>query len=105
MKGNHMQNIDTRPAVADKAPGIVHRLRSRIAAGTLIVAALVIGAVSPASASTSSTDLTGGAGDTFFTTITAYFTGHVLPSVLVLLALMVGVGVLIKWGKRAAKSS
>ena len=53
----------------------------------------------------SGTDLTDGAGDTFFSTITSYFTSDVLPAVLVLLALMVGVGVLIKLGKRAAKSS
>jgi hypothetical protein len=50
------------------------------------------------------TDITNGAGDTFFTTITQYFTGHVLISVLLLLAVMVGAGVLISWGRKAAKA-
>lgn len=105
MKGkvNIMNEIITRP-VAVKAPGILKRSRSRIAAVLVSIAFLLVGSATAASA-TPSTDLTDGAGDTFFSTITAYFTGDVLPAVLVLLALMVGVGVLIKWGKRAAKSS
>lgn len=73
---------------------------------TIIVpmALVTAGSTSGAFAVGSSTDLTGGAGDTFFTKITAYFTGHVLVSVLALLALTVGASVLISWAKRAAKS-
>jgi len=75
--------------------------RARVALGSLFVAlAFAVGSVPAANAS--STDLTGGEGDTFFTTITSYFTDHVLGSVLTLLALMVGVGVLISWGRKAA---
>lgn len=73
---------------------------------TIVVpmALVTVGGTSGAFAVGSSTDLTGGAGDTFFTKITAYFTGHVLVSVLALLALTVGASVLISWAKRAAKS-
>lgn len=99
-----MQITETRPVVADKV-SVLSRLRSRIAAIVITVAAFTVATIAPASATPPDTDLTDGAGDTFFSTITSYFTGDVLPAVLVLLALMVGVGVLIKWGKRAAKSS
>lgn len=73
---------------------------------TILVPAVLVtaGSTSGAYAVGSSTDLTNGAGDTFFTKITSYFTGHVLVSVLALLALTVGVSMLIGWGKRAAKS-
>lgn len=73
---------------------------------TIVVpmALVTAGSTSGAFALGSSTDLTNGAGDTFFTKITAYFTGHVLVSVLALLALTVGASVLISWAKRAAKS-
>jgi hypothetical protein len=70
-----------------------------------VISAVMIPTLGIGAAGATTTDLTNGAGDTFFSTITSYFTGDVLPAVLVLLALMVGVGVLIKWGKRAAKSS
>lgn len=74
--------------------------------GTIMVPMVLVtaGSTSGAFAVGSSTDLTGGAGDTFFTKITGYFTGHVLVSVLALLALTVGASVLISWAKRAAKS-
>jgi len=44
-----------------------------------------------------------GSGDTFFTSLTSYFQDHVISSVLLLLALLVGVGMLIRWGVRVAK--
>lgn len=75
-------------------------------ASTIVVTGALVtaGATGGAYAVGSSTDLTNGAGDTFFTKITAYFTGHVLVAVLTLLAVTVGTSVLIAWGKRAAKS-
>lgn len=74
--------------------------------GTVVVTGALVtaGSTSGAFAVGSSTDLTNGAGDTFFTAIRAYFTGHVLIAVLALLALTVGTSMLISWGKRAAKS-
>lgn len=76
----------------------------RLTTVALVVPMVTAGAVGGAYAVGSSTDLTNGAGDTFFTKITGYFTGHVLVSVLALLALTVGASVLISWAKRAAKS-
>ena len=100
-----MQSTITAPAVAQKR-SLIARIRTRIGAVLATLAFIVGVPVASASATApSGTDLTDGAGDTFFSTITSYFTSDVLPAVLVLLALMVGVGVLIKWGKRAAKSS
>lgn len=93
------------PAVPTVKRGIVARMRTRIGAILATLAFMIGVPVASASATAPGTDLTNGAGDTFFSTITSYFTSDVLPAVLVLLALMVGVGVLIKWGKRAAKSS
>lgn len=92
----------TASAVTSKA-GIVARLRNSIAMKlALLTTALVVVPASAASATT--TDLTGGAGDTFFDTITSYFQDHVIGAVLALFALVVGVGVLMKWGRKAAKS-
>lgn len=81
------------------------RAWARRTATIMVPMALVTaGSTGGAFAVGSSTDLTNGAGDTFFTKITSYFTGHVLVSVLALLALTVGASVLISWAKRAAKS-
>lgn len=84
---------------------VVSRTWARRTATVFVPMALVmVGSTSGAYAVGSSTDLTNGSGDTFFTKITAYFTGHVLVSVLALLAITVGSSVLISWAKRAAKS-
>lgn len=101
-----MQVLDRKTtAAAVRKAGAVARTRKGLAS-LLVTLAFVVGTVSPASAATPdpTTDVTGGAGDTFFTTLTSYFTGHVLISVLALLALTVGVSMLIGWGRKAAKS-
>lgn len=74
--------------------------------GTIVVTGALVtaGSTGGAFAVGSSTDLTNGAGDTFYSKITSYFTGHVLVATLALLALTVGASMLIAWGKRAAKS-
>lgn len=66
---------------------------------------LVGGTEASFATTTDGTDITGGAGDTFFSTLTDYFKGHVISSVLLLLALVVGVSMLISWGRKAAKKS
>lgn len=90
-----------------RTPGayIKSKVWARRAATVLVPVGLVLaGSISPAMALGSSTDLTGGAGDTFFTTIENYFKQHVIASVLVLLALTLGVSMLIGWGKKGAKA-
>jgi len=95
---------------------IVHALRwvralfagkawARRAGVVLVPAGLVLaGSAGPAFALGSSTDLTGGSGDTFFTSIENYFKQHVIASVLALLALVVGLSMLIGWGRKVAKA-
>lgn len=87
-----------------KAYFVAHAWARRTGAIIVPMALVTAGSTGGAFALGSSTDLTNGAGDTFFTKITQYFTGHVLVSVLALLALTVGASVLISWAKRAAKS-
>jgi hypothetical protein len=54
---------------------------------------------------TAPADPTGGAGDTFFTGIQDYLTGHLIVLVLGLAVIGVIIGLVIKWGKKAAKSA
>lgn len=80
--------------------------RGRMALGTLSVAAvgMVVGAGSAFATPPVVTDPTGGAGDQFFSAISSYITAHLIPSVITLTILVVGFGMLLAWGKRAAKS-
>lgn len=83
-------------------------VRGRIVKGAVIASGVAVPLFSTGVANAATpdpaTDLTGGSGDTFFTSLTSYFTGHVLISVLALLALVVGAGMLIGWGRKAAKA-
>jgi hypothetical protein len=92
----------------DKINSTVRQIgrRGRMALGTLSVAAvgMVVGAGSAFATVPDPTDPTGGAGDTFFSSIASYITGHLIPSVITLTILVVGFGMLLAWGKRAAKS-
>ena len=51
----------------------------------------------------SSTDLTNGAGASFFTKMDAYLNGHVVVQVLVLLAMVTGLSLLVGWIKKASR--
>lgn len=83
----------------------VRRVRGRVSGVLVTLAFLVAGAgVGTASATTGSTDPTGGAGDTFFTSLTSYLTGHLIAAVLALAVIGVSVSMLLSWGKKAAKS-
>jgi type IV secretory pathway VirB2 component (pilin) len=79
--------------------GPVSRLRSRVASVLVVIAAVLVGFVSPASAQ----DLTGGAGDSFFSAITGYIQGPLGIAVLTLFAIITGFAVLMKWGGKVAK--
>lgn len=97
-------NSKTEVAPVEGRKGVVMRARARVASVVIVTAAFIVGSISPALATPPDTDLTNGSGDTFFSSITSYFTDHVLIAVLALLALMVGAGVLISWGRKAAKA-
>ena len=83
----------------------VRRMRNRVSGVLVTLAFLVAGAgVGTASATTGSTDPTGGAGDTFFTSLTSYLQDHLIVAVLALAVIGVSVSMLLSWGKKAAKS-
>jgi TctA family transporter len=96
-------NLTETPAATRK--GLVTRARIRIASVLAVAAAWFIGGIAPSFASPPDTDLTGGNGDTFITSLTSYFTDHVIVSVLALAAVTIGVGMLLRWGSKAAKRS
>ena len=84
--------------------GLFKRARNRIAGGLITAAFLVVGAGTAANASTGSSDPTGGAGATFFSSLTSYLQDNLIVSVLALAVIGVAVGMLLSWGKKAAKS-
>lgn len=97
-------NATLTPA-ADVAVRTSHRVRNA-AAATLVTLAFVIGGASSASAQTvDPADPLDGAGDGFFTTLTGYLTGSLIPAVIGLTVIGVAVAMLIKWGKKGAKSA
>lgn len=97
--------MQTIPQAAVQAAPVsrVSRLRGRIAAVVVTLAFAIGGSASSAFAVV--TDPTAGAGDTFFTTLSGYLTTYLIPAVLTLTVIGVAVSMLLKWGKRAAKSS
>jgi hypothetical protein len=97
------QLADSGPAPVAKV-GLFTRSRKRAAGVLATLAFLVAGSATAANASTPSTDPTGGAGDTFFTSLTAYLQGHLIVAVLALAVIGVAVSMLLSWGKKAAKS-
>lgn len=100
-----MTGLKSKNTVACAAPvsGPVNRFRSRIAALLVIITASLVGVVSPASASTPDPDLTGGAGSTFFDSITNYVQGPLGIATLTLFAIVVGFALVMKWGGKVAK--
>ncbi len=97
----------TRAGLVGRVVAGFRRLRGRVS-GVLVTLAFLVGGagVSTASATTgtTSTDPTGGAGDTFFTSLQSYLTGHLITAVLALAVIGVSVSMLLSWGKKAAKS-
>lgn len=103
MKGGAVSALSNKPENSGVQAGRPVRNRLSVA-GSAFVATLGLMLIAAAPASATSTDLTGGAGATFFSQITSYFKDHVIAAVLALFALTIGVGVLMGWGRKAAKS-
>ncbi|MBN9326846.1 MAG: hypothetical protein BGO38_05360 [Cellulomonas sp. 73-145] len=91
------------PVKVGRFARFMSKTRNRIAL-TLSAAAVTVLAPEAAFATTPSTDPTGGAGDTFFTSLTSYLQGHLIVAVLGLAVIGISVGMLLGWGKKAAKS-
>lgn len=95
-----MQTI-TQDSVVVAKP--VSRIRRRIAV-MLFALASVFG-FGAANAFALPVDPLSGAGDTFFTTLSGYLTTTLVPAVIGLAVIGIAVSMLIKWGKKGAKSS
>lgn len=79
-------------------------VKRRVALISATVALLTL-AGSTASYADTPTDPTGGAGASFFTSVTSYLQNNLIAAVLGLAVIGVIVSMIIKWGKKAAKSS
>lgn len=94
---------NTQGGIVAKIKGGIRRARLAVAGGFATAAFAIAGAGSAQAAE--GDDPTGGAGATFFSTITDYLTGNLIAAVLGLAVIGVVVSLIIKWGKKAAKSS
>jgi len=84
---------------------LVTRLRGKIASVLAFLAVLVVVAPTSANAAPApGTGLLGGSETSFFSTIQGYLTGSLLPLVFVLAAVVIGAGMLIKYGRKAVSS-
>lgn len=105
-----MQTIDaptveqTREAVtgSDKPRGIVARVRILLGTFTAALSVILLGG-SAAFASTPA-DATGGAGATFIDSLKTQFLSYVVPAALGLMVAVLGISVLVSWGRKAVKS-
>ena len=86
---------------------LVARLRGKIASVLAFLAVLVVVAPTSANAAPApapGANLLGGSETSFFSTIQGYLTGSLLPLVFVLAAVVIGAGMLIKYGRKAVSS-
>lgn len=90
---------ETRNAVSP-VRSIVTRLRRRAAFALAFVTVLV----APGIASATTTDATGGAGANFIQQLQDQFLTYVVPAALGLMVAVLGISVLVSWGRKAVKS-
>lgn len=95
-----MQNT-IEATVTEQKGGIVRRIRSKAAFALAFVTTLVAPGIALAS---TPADATGGAGATFITDLKNQFLQYVVPSALGLMVAVLGISVLVSWGRKAVKS-
>lgn len=96
-----MRTIEQTTVQTEPKEGIVRRYRARVAALLAFVTCLV----SPGIASASTpTDATGGAGANFISNLQSQFLNYVVPASLGLMVAVLGISVLVAWGRKAVKS-
>lgn len=86
--------------VTENVP-VSHKVRNRIAAVLAFLTCLIV--ASPAHA-TPPPSLLDGAENSFFSSISGFLTGNLLPLVFVLAAVVIGAGMLIRYGRKAVSS-
>lgn len=94
-------NTQTIPAETAAPARPVTRLRAKVAAVLAFITCLV--APTAAFAQTP-TDATGGAGSTFISNLQSQFLNYVVPAALGLMVAVLGISVLVAWGRKAVKS-
>ena len=99
-----MSTLTHVAVVAPVKVSVVARLRNRISSVLAFLAVLFVVAPTAANAAPAPTGLLGGSETSFFSTIQGYLTGSLLPLVFVLAAVVIGAGMLIKYGRKAVSS-
>lgn len=85
---------------APVAVKVSHKVRTRLVAVLAFLATLLV--VTPANAAPPS--LLNGAETSFFSSISGFLTGNLLPLVFVLAAVVIGATMLIRYGRKAVSS-
>lgn len=100
-----MQTIEKNGVeiVADSKGGVVRRVRTAVASVLAFLTVLVTPGIASATSDTP-TDATGGAGATFIADLQAQFLTYVVPAALGLMVAVLGISVLVAWGRKAVKS-
>lgn len=96
------QPVETRTSRVTAVKAFYVRKQAQIASLFAFLGAVLLG--SPAHAATTGGSLLGGAETTYFDSIKGYLTGNLLPLVFVLAAVVVGAGMLIRYGRKAVSS-
>lgn len=105
-----MQHQAAATATDSKKPGIIARIRGRLAGVLVTFSMVLLGGAGAANAAVPgqtdpATDPLAGSGDSLFTSLKDYLTGHLVPAVVGLIVVSIAVGMLIKWGSKGAKKA
>ena len=79
----------------------ITRTRARVAT---VLATITVVIAPGIAAHATPTDATGGAGATFINDLKAQFLNYVVPAALGLMVAVLGISVLVSWGRKAVKS-
>jgi len=80
--------------------GVIRRTRTKVAAMFAFLAVLI----TPGLSFATPTDATGGAGADFIQDLQTQFLQYVVPAALGLMVAVLGISVLVSWGRKAVKS-
>lgn len=92
----------TAPVLVAPRQSLVQRFGNKISGLFALLAVLTFSA--PASASPPPPGLLNGAESSFFSSISGFLTGNLLPLVFVLAAVVIGAGMLFRYGRKAVSS-
>jgi type IV secretory pathway VirB2 component (pilin) len=99
-----MQDLAVRPEVEGASRvGLIRKARLALSSALVTVSFVLMGNVSAANATT--VDPLDGAGDGIFTTLSGYLTTKLIPAVLALAVIGIGVGLLIKYVRKARSAA